>query len=282
MSARPQSQKLNGDSMKKTLNKDIGRTIARGKKRFISISLITALGVTILAGLNIACDDLRYSADRFFDEQRLYDISVVSTLGLTEEDVDALASLEDVDTAEGACSATVYAAVESGRQAVQVKTLSESGMNAPYVIEGQLPQNADEVAVTENYLHASGKQIGDTLTFETDEEDEEEEGEEPVFANETYTITAVVIDPADINNPEGAVSFRNTAGTKYTFFVLPQAVNSEIYTEVYLKLVGSDSMFCYSDEYETYVDQVVEVIESEIQQQREQARYDSVTGEAYP
>ena len=303
MKIRLRSQRLNGDSMKKTLNKDIGRTIARGKKRFISISLITALGVTILAGLNIACEDLRYSADRFFDEQRLYDISVVSTLGLTEEDVEALASLEYVDTAEGAYSATVYAAVESGQQAVQIKTLSESGMNAPYVIEGELPQNANEIAVTENYIHASGMEIGDTLTFETDEEEEtaeetgedgentdlgeelsfslEEEEEEPVFENKTYTITAVVIDPADINNPEGAVSFRNTTGTKYTFFVLPQAVNSEIYTEVYLKLKGSDSMFCYSEEYETYIDQVVNVIESEIQQQREQARYDSVTGEAY-
>ena len=77
--------------MRKAYKKDIWRAIWKGKKRFISILLITALGVMMFTGLGAACLDLRYSADAFLDAQRLSDICVVSTLGLTDEDVEALA-----------------------------------------------------------------------------------------------------------------------------------------------------------------------------------------------
>ena len=66
----------------KASNKDIRRTIFRNKKRFCSILIITALGVMMLSGLKAACDDLRYSADQFYDEQQVFDIQVVSTMGL--------------------------------------------------------------------------------------------------------------------------------------------------------------------------------------------------------
>lgn len=59
--------------------KDIIRTIKKGKKRFFSILLITALGATMMTGLKAACVDLRYSADQLFDSQKLFDISVAST-----------------------------------------------------------------------------------------------------------------------------------------------------------------------------------------------------------
>ena len=70
--------------MAKAYIKDIWRSIIKGKKRFFSILLITALGVTMLTGIKSACIDLRYSADQFFDAQNLFDVNIVSTLGLTE------------------------------------------------------------------------------------------------------------------------------------------------------------------------------------------------------
>ena len=135
--------------MKNAFLKDIWRTIQKSRKRFFSILLITALGVTMLTGLKAACDDLRYSADHFFDTQKLYDISVMSTLGLTDEDVTALSQLDGVETAEGAYSETVYTHVDDKRQNAQVKVLSAKGLNAPYLLEGVLPQKADEIAVTQ-------------------------------------------------------------------------------------------------------------------------------------
>ena len=83
----------------KAYTKDIIRSISKGRKRFFAIMMITALGVCMLCGIKAACDDLRYSADVFFDEQNLYDISIVSTLGLTQEDIDIVSEMEGVEAA---------------------------------------------------------------------------------------------------------------------------------------------------------------------------------------
>ena len=107
--------------MKKAYSKDIWRSIWKGKKRFFSILLITALGVTTLTGIKAGCVDLRYSADAFFDRQGLFDISVVSTLGLTKEDVSVLQQTEKVAVAEGAYSEIVHTEYDEKRQSAEIK-----------------------------------------------------------------------------------------------------------------------------------------------------------------
>lgn len=285
--------------MKKAYNKDIWRTIWKGKKRFFAIMLITVLGVTMLTGLKAACVDLRVSADQFYDAQNLFDISIVSTLGLTGEDVEVLAQMEEIKDAEGAYSETVHTKIKEKNATAQVKTISREGINMPYIVEGALPAAADEIVVTEEYILNSGKKIGDTVVIEEDMEEDseetedektesgeefevdiEEEKETPNFLHTIYKISGVVVDVADINNPNGSVSFRTTSAAEYTFFVLPEAVDSEVYTAVHLTISGAKEMFCYSDAYEECVEDVVGVIEDQIKTQREQARYDAITGEA--
>lgn len=289
--------------MRKAYNKDIWRAIWNGRKRFFSIMLITVLGVGMLTGLKAACEDLRYSADAFLDEQELYDLCIVSTLGLTDEDVEALAGVSGIKEVEGCYSETVHIRIAEKNQSVSVKTLSKTGMNNPYVIEGQLPENADEIAVTGKFAESAGCTIGDTLVLEEDshseesieqedDEDDETEGdldvevdfeeeETPNFRYTEYTITGIVTDPCDINNSQGAVAFRSSSTDDDTLFVRPEAVESDIYTEIYLRLDGAKELFCYSDDYEKLVAEVTDVIESQIKEQREQARYDEITGEAY-
>lgn len=244
--------------------------------------LITALGVTMLTGLTAACVDLRSAADTFFDEQNLSDICVVSTLGLTDEDVEALGAMQGVAAAEGTYSETVHTKTGEKNATAEVKTLG--GINIPYLCAGTLPGQTDEIAVTEKYMQESGKSIGDTLVIEEEPEEEEDDGEEGGsqrnFPNTEYTITGVVTDAADINNPNGCVSFRDTASTDYTFFVLPEAVESDVYTAVYLQLAGSRELFCYSDAYEELTAETVRRIEEQVKGQREQARYDEVVREA--
>lgn len=131
--------------MKKAYWKDIWRSVVKGKKRFFSIALIATLGVTIMCGLRASCEDLRYSADKFFDEQNLFDIRILSTLGLTEEDVEALESLDEVSCAEGGYNETVYTVVDDVRKSIEIRTLSEEEMNMPYLLEGEMPEEADEI-----------------------------------------------------------------------------------------------------------------------------------------
>ena len=264
--------------------KDIIRSIIKGRKRFFAIMLITALGVCMFGGIKAGCDDLRYSADVFFDEQNLYDISIVSTLGLTEADVKAVAGIEGVEEVEGTYSEDVFTELEDGtRKQATVKMLSEKGMNVPYLLEGELPDNAVEILVTQKYINESGKQIGDKVCIEekhssdTDEDEEEDSN----FVYKHYWISGVAIDVMDINSAEGAVAFRNNSTTDYVFYVHPNTVISDIYTAMYLTLEDTDELACYSEAYEERVDEIVTLLEEEIKEDREQERYDKITGDAW-
>ena len=261
------------------------RTVRGSLKRFVALATICALGVTMICGLKVACIDLRASADVFFDVQDLFDLRVQSTLGLTDDDVSALAAIDGVEAAEGGWVETCYTTVGSSSEKVDVKALSPSGMNQPHVLDGHLPVTSDQVAVTRRFLDESGLALGDEVTFRGASDGEKGAGADgadagadasadagadasstEVFSRQTYTICGVVLDPTDINAGNGTMSFRASGGSQYAFFVLPAAVNTDVYTAVYLRVDGADSPLCYSAGYEASVDAVkarVEAIKSE-------------------
>ena len=309
--------------MKKASAKDIFRTVWKEKKRFISIMMITVLGVTMMTGIEAGCQDLKISADRFYDSQKLFDISVMSTLGLTEDDVWEIQSMEGVEKAEGSFSEIVHTKNGEVNRTAEIKIYQDGGLNTPYVLDGRLPNQADEIVVSENYLKETGKEIGDTLTIQEimDEETEEtesvaeieeeaidfnedgmkdsteeteeeislemdsdvelEEEETPNFPNTEFTIVGTMIDVMDINNAEGSASFRATPNADYTFFVTPDAVDSDVYTAVYVALEGTKELLCYSEEYEDRIEEITYRIETEIMEQRGRARHQQITHEAY-
>lgn len=262
--------------MASAFRKDIGRTIIQSRKRFISILVICILGVTMVTGLRASCFDLRNSADAFFTSQQLYDISVQSTLGLTVDDVAALDQVEGVESAEGAWEESTYTDTGSQRLSVDVKALSDQGINAPYLVSGSLPTTATEVAVTQNYLDASGASLGDTVTLE-------EQGDDELFKRTEYTITGAVIDPTELTNPTGPIAIRASASPDCCFFVTPDAVNPEMadtFSAVYIKTANTEGVSSYSDNYSSTVDAVVDAIES-LRAEREQARTDEIKQDAY-
>ena len=260
--------------MHAAFRKDILRTIRGNLKRFVAIVVITILGTAMFSGLKAGCDDLRTAADDFYDSQQLFDMRVLSTLGITQDDVDTLAGIEGVAHAEGGYAETAHVKVAGERASVDVKALSDSGINEPYLVEGELPDSAGEVAVTRGYLKDSGASIGDTLTIE-DAEDEANE----VFERRDYTIVGAVIDPMEVNNAEGSMSFRAASSSDYAFFVTQDDVVADTFTVAYVRLVGADEVLCYSDEYDDIVSQVTDRIDA-VSDERAQARTDEVIGDA--
>lgn len=293
--------------MRSALAKDTLRTIRRSARRFVSLAAICVLGTTMLIGITIACRDLRLSADEFFDAQRLYDVSVQSTLGLTDDDVSALAGLDGVEAAQGGWTETAYTEVAGARQSVSVSAISKDGMNEPYLLEGRLPASADELAATSEYLEASGRRIGDSVTFGVDadagtwaaddasehqreraadllenvnDSDDIELGDletdtgdnTELFARHTYKIVGEVIDPTSVAAKNGSASFRST-GAKYSFFVASDAATASAYSVVYLRVAGASGVSCFSDEYKRLVEDVkgeAEAIKAEREDAREQ------------
>ena len=177
----------------KAYTKDVIKTIVKGSKRFLALAVIAALGVCMMCGLTAACDDLRISADKFFDEQNLFDIMIVSTMGLTEDDVEALAHIEGIDEVEGIYSEDVYTEVFGQTKQAAINVLSQKEINAPYILEGELPLRSDEIVVTQKYIQDTGKQIGDTVVIEenmdaSDDEEMEEHDEENAQTDSKFEL----------------------------------------------------------------------------------------------
>ena len=256
-------------------NQDIRRTIQKEKKRFIAIMIITVLGVMMFSGLKAGCVDLRKSADRFFDEQNLHDLYIQSTLGLTDDDVAALQSIQDIESVEGIYSEEVQMNKDDQTVRITLETLTTTDIDLPYITEGRMPHEDNEVLATDKFLYDTGLKVGDTFTIEEDLE----EDEEPTFAITEYVITGSATDVRDINNPFGSVSFRNTPGTDVVF-ITRDAVNSDIYTGVSLTISGTSELFCFSDEYDEIVSELETIIDEEVKTQREEARTKEVYDQA--
>ena len=248
----------------KASGKDIRRTIFRNKKRFCSILIITALGVMMLSGLKAACDDLRYSADQFYDAQQVFDIQIVSTMGLDEDDLASLRKADRIGRAEGVYRETVYTSVKGSSQNTDVQTLGGQ-LNTPYLLKGRLPENEKEIAVSKTYADDSGKTIGDTIRFH-----------EPSHIRSTYTISAIVQDPSDLNNKDGAASFRSISASRYVCFIREDGISIPAYTAAYVQVKGSRDMASYSDEYEALIKRTKETLEQDVKQQQEDRRYDEL------
>lgn len=262
--------------MKSAFGKDILRSITKSKKRFCAIMVITALGVMVLTGIKAACIDMRKTADLFFDEQNLFDIQVLSTLGLTEDDVRALKDIPEVESAEGGFGITVTTRIDGVMQNIYLSSLSDKGKNMPYVLEGKLPEKAGEVAVTSKYITSSGSKIGDVVSVK----EEVEKGEEAALKNNKFIITGIVLDPMEVSGEGSTTAFRANGMEENRFFILSDDVDSEVYTVIYLSLKDTNDLICYSKAYEEAVQETADTIETKIRKQRQDVRYQEVYGEA--
>ena len=264
------------DMVPTIFRRGIYRTIRGSLKRFLSIVVITALGVSVMCGLKAGCEDLCDSVDAYFDQQNVYDINVQSTYGLTDDDLDAIQEVDGVETAEGIYTETAYTAVGTTRERVVVQSLSKENIDQPVLVNGDLPESADEVAVTSKFLKASGKKIGDTVSFAANDASSSNQSAKDQFAAGDYTITAEVLDPTDVSSDSTVNAFRAASAADYKFYVSEDAATSSSYSAVHVIVEGAKSLNSYSDAYAAKINKVKGNIEK-IREEREKARAQELT-----
>lgn len=143
--------------------KDMVRMWLHAWKRFISIAMITLLGVAVLTGIYAGCRDAFLATDRFFDTQGLHDIQVLSTAGLTDDDIAALRKVSGVAKVQGERSQTVTVDL-NGKKTVTVQEIGTNGIDQPYLQSGRMPEKSGEIAVTRKFIKDSGYKKGDHIT----------------------------------------------------------------------------------------------------------------------
>lgn len=240
---------------------DVRRAIGHGWKRFLSILVISALGVTIFLGLTALAEDVAKSADDYYRRQGLYDLSVTAAGGLDQKDVDRLGEVEGVGAITGSLEQNLDVTVAGSRKRLTVSTLNFRGINRPYRVSGVMPDSSDQVAVNESYLKDSGKKLGDTVRLSDLRSQAVADHGPLLFKDQTYTIVAQVNDAKNIYNPDFATGSTSTQ-PDYSFFVPGSAaVKEDMYSSAYLRLSAADDLSSYGKDYQDRLSQARTAIE---------------------
>ena len=253
---------------------DALREIRNTFSRFLSLLVLSALAVCFLAGLRATAPDMKKSADLYFDQQNLMDLHVLSTLGLTDKDAEALAQQPGVAAVERAYTVDAVVHLTDNDYIVKVLSFTEDpGINAPRLVEGRLPQNARECLVEPLLLEETGLQLGDTLTLDTGGGDYAD-----ALRTEAFTIVGTADSPLYVGTDRGTSSLGT--GKVSAFVLLPlSAFSMETYTDFYLLAEGTESLLCYDDAYTDQIDSLTDSLEA-FADQRARLRGEEVIGEA--
>lgn len=257
---------------RRALKKEFYMEIRKTLNRFLSILLINALGVAFFAGVRASKPDMQLSADAFFDESNLMDIRVLGTLGMTEEDARAIEQVEGVKEVMPFYSVDMFGRLPERQLTLQVMSLPEK-MNRIRVREGRLPEKRDECLVDYKLLTSGLCELGEELTLASGTEDETSE----IVNQETFTIVGAGTTSYYMSLDRGTTSIGNGSLDGF-LVVLPEVFEQDYYTQICVTAEGAYELTCYTEAYDSLVDELVERIE-EIEKEQCGIRYAQIQEE---
>lgn len=262
--------------VKKTaLIKDILRDIKKSLGRFISIVAIIALGVAFFSGVKIAPEVMKYTADKYYDDYNLMDVRIVSTLGLTEDD------LKEIDKVKGVKESfetyTIDALAEYKEREVVLRVhgfLSDEQINGVKLLEGRLPEKLNECIIEagkENFLKVP---IGSKIKLFSGKEDPISDS----LKNTEFTVVGAVQTPYYLSFEKGSSNIGN--GQVRDFIMIPQEnFKLDVYTDIFVTIEGAKELNSYNDEYFDVINPISDKIK-EIAKDREKIRYNEILSES--
>lgn len=258
--------------MKNAMQKDFWREIGHTRSRFFSIMILVALSVAFLSGLKATAPDMKHTGDDYLDSLHLADIQVLSTLGLTDEDIAALRAQDKIEDAEGEYVIDAFASSDSLDAVVKVLSLTDRGISDVLLREGRMPERADECVVEENMLSLMNIAIGDTITLTPGDDLSD------ALAQDTYTVVGTVRSPVYLAVERGTSTLGS--GTVKAYLYLPrEAFTLDYYTAAYVRVSGAAEMTAFYDDYDDYIDDVIDSLE-DFSERRASLRHDELVDEA--
>ncbi|WP_148411866.1 FtsX-like permease family protein [Murimonas intestini] len=234
---------------KRALRKDFFMEIRKSLNRFISIFFIVALGVAFYSGIQASAPDMRYTGDAFYDERDTMDLKVISTLGITDKDVEALKALDGIAGVEPGYMLDAMTGSGEDEKVLHIESVLPE-MNKLTLSEGEMPQNEGECFLDSEFAANAGYKVGDTLTLRLDKDTDED-----TLKTLEYKISGIGSSPAYISFSRGSTNI-GTGEVSGFAYILPENFDQEVYTQAYMKVKGAQELVCYSQEYEDLVAEV--------------------------
>ena len=254
--------------MSSVLFKDFFKEIKNTFNRFISIFAIVALGVGLFAGLKVTSRVMKKSADAYYDSMDFYDLRLVSTVGFTRDDVDALREYAELSEVDATHTTDALFDAEAGRFALRVFETGAGSIDGFLVTDGRLPEKDGECAVD---ARLSGKiKLGDKIDLSA----ENTQTVSDALTPKAFTVTGYVRSPVYISFERGNTNIGN--GSLDGFVCVPSSsFDSEYYFEIVALVGGAKELVCYENDYKELTEAVKRKIE-EFASSREDVRYELI------
>ena len=274
--------------------KDTLRSMRRSLGRFLAIAAIVALGTGFYAGLRMTCPDMNLAADRYYDGTALMDVRVVSTLGLSEDDLAALRGVEGVEAVMGAWETDVMASIGDEQYAVRMHSLPDAAatseaaadgsavasddpdyLNRLVLVEGRWPAAPDECVISRDRVMGAPTHLGDVVTVTEGAQDLDD-----ALAERSFTIVGYARTPYYVSSTSMGATTLGSGSVQQFMYVPRAAFAAEApLTEAFLTVKGAADERAGSDAYQARVDEVMARVEA-LAPAREEARRAALVAEA--
>lgn len=262
--------------MKNAFNKGVVRSVTHSLGRFLAIAVIAALGTGFYAGLRMTGPDMRLAADQYFDATNMADLRVVSTLGLSDESLDALQDIEGVQAVAPAREVDVLATVEDVQYTMRVQSFDataarasdtsdgshalsddESYLNRPILVSGSWPEAPNECVLMADVVTEGSVAVGDVVTVLEGARDVDE-----ALSAREYTVTGFVRSSYYLSPTSLGVTSLGSGSLDQVMFVGNEGFAADApYTEAFVSVEGAADEAAGSDAYQAKVDEVAQRIE---------------------
>lgn len=263
------------------LRKDITREMRKSLGRFLSIFSIVAIGVAFFAGVRASVPVMKNSADHYFDEYNFMDLKLASTIGMTQEDADAIKQLDGVDGVYPSYSMDALRTVDNHQTVIKVMSfpMNETKNNQNYInqmrlIEGRLPEKEDECVIEYDGIKGTEARIGQTITLTSGTDEDIKD----TLKYTTYTIVGEVTTPNYLSYEKGSSSIGSGSIDHY-IFISQDNFKLEVFTEIYVTIQGAKDLNSYSDAYFDAISGVKTEITS-LGEERADLRFEQIKADA--
>ena len=246
------------------------REIRQSLGRFVAILAIVGLGVGFFAGLRMCQPSMLETGVEYVDTYRLHDFRLLSTLGFTDEDVEAFGEMDGVTAAHGSVYTEFLWQKSEDEEVVLVAHSLTEGINEPELTAGRLPQRPSECLADASYFTEAD--IGSVIRVSAMNDEDTLD----LLRYETYTIVGLARSPMYLHFERGTASIGS--GNVDAFLLLEEGgFDFEAYYEIYLELENAPA--AWSDAYETQADALEPEIE-DLLDRRSQLRYETLYADA--
>lgn len=249
--------------MRKAVFKDFIRNIKGSLGRFFAIMAIVAIGVAFFAGVTASSGDMKHSSDSYYDEYNMNDIRILSSIGFTSQDIEAVSKVYGVKAVYKTNTHDVLVDYDGRENVAHISGVpvgkasdDDSYINQLRIKEGRLPQNDKECVVKYEDTRKS-MQVGDVISFKSGTEDDIND----TFKDTEYTVVGIVYTPCYVSYDLGSSGIGN-GHINYCIYVGDDEFKNNYYTECYAVIDGAKDMDTYSDEYKKLIDKYADDIKS--------------------